>query len=461
MTAGPFPVPNATVPFWRTELHELDSHRSTAELPDKQDIVIIGAGFAGASLAYYLLKDLPESEAKPSITILEAREACSGATGRNGGQLRPDIFNGTASRMKKHGLGIANEVAQFELSNQEVLVNLIKNENIDCDLVPLTTGVAIVDQKEAADTKALWDDMHEKGSPALKQVTYHGTEDAEKVTGVKGAIAAYNFPAHVIWPYKMVMHLLSGAVAAGVNLQTHTSVRSVSEEADNEGYWTLETPRGDIRAKRVVFATNGYTSGLLAEYIDAIVPSRGTCARVVATKSAGPKFQPSSAVVTRSPNTFDCYWGVRPDGSYIVGGAGSYRDKRELWERNFDDSTLIEPAIPFFEQWAGKNFVGWEDAETKIANVWTGIMGYTADDLPHVGHVPGKDGLYICAGFIGHGMPNVLLCARAIAKLLRDGSSLAQSGIPACYETSSQRLSEARKLLARWPKGVPFVKDEN
>lgn len=82
MTNGPFPVPNATVPFWRTELHELDSHRTTPELPDKQDIVIVGAGFAGASVAYHLLKDA--SGSKLSVTILEAREACSGATGRNG-----------------------------------------------------------------------------------------------------------------------------------------------------------------------------------------------------------------------------------------------------------------------------------------------------------------------------------------------------------------------------------------
>jgi myosin-crossreactive antigen len=82
MATGPFPVPDATVPFWRTELHDLDSHRSTSDLPEKQEIVIIGAGFAGAALAYYLLQD--SSASKRTITILEAREACSGATGRNG-----------------------------------------------------------------------------------------------------------------------------------------------------------------------------------------------------------------------------------------------------------------------------------------------------------------------------------------------------------------------------------------
>lgn len=173
----------------------------------------------------------------------------------------------------------------------------------------------------------------------------------------------------------MVMHLLATAVGAGINLQTHTPVHAVSPEADDEGYWTLETPRGKTRAKRIVFATNAYTSGLLPEYADAIVPGRGACARVVATVAGGPPPLPSCGIAVRSPNTMDSYWGVRPDGSFIVGGAGSYRDKRELWDGNFDDASLIEPAVPYFEQWAPKNLLGWEKATMKIENVWTGIMG--------------------------------------------------------------------------------------
>lgn len=79
MPAG-MPVPNSTDPFWRSELHELDDLRSTEELPKTSDIVIIGAGYAGVATAYHLL----EAGSKASITLLEARGACSGATGRNG-----------------------------------------------------------------------------------------------------------------------------------------------------------------------------------------------------------------------------------------------------------------------------------------------------------------------------------------------------------------------------------------
>ena len=81
-TSKPFPTKTSTLPFWRTELSDIDELRTTENLPSECDILIIGAGFSGASVAYHLLKD--GREPLPSVTILEARQVCSGATGRNG-----------------------------------------------------------------------------------------------------------------------------------------------------------------------------------------------------------------------------------------------------------------------------------------------------------------------------------------------------------------------------------------
>jgi hypothetical protein len=81
MSAGPVPVPNSTDPFWRRDLDELDRHRTTANLPTESDIVIVGAGYAGAALAHFIYDD---NASPPSVVVLEARGACSGATARNG-----------------------------------------------------------------------------------------------------------------------------------------------------------------------------------------------------------------------------------------------------------------------------------------------------------------------------------------------------------------------------------------
>lgn len=79
------PPNNPITPFWRTQLDPLDDIRSTPDLPPQSDIVIIGGGYSGVTLAYYLLKQLAEQGDKTTtITLLEARQICSGATGRNG-----------------------------------------------------------------------------------------------------------------------------------------------------------------------------------------------------------------------------------------------------------------------------------------------------------------------------------------------------------------------------------------
>lgn len=84
MTSKHFPVANGMLPFWRTDPHSLDNHRSSESLPEESDIVIVGAGYAGASVAHHILEQTPAGSKAPSITIIEARQACSGATARNG-----------------------------------------------------------------------------------------------------------------------------------------------------------------------------------------------------------------------------------------------------------------------------------------------------------------------------------------------------------------------------------------
>jgi glycine/D-amino acid oxidase-like deaminating enzyme len=57
----------------------------SATLPEEVDNIVIGSGIAGLGAARTLL-DSPEA-GRQTVTVLEARNLCSGATGRNGGQL--------------------------------------------------------------------------------------------------------------------------------------------------------------------------------------------------------------------------------------------------------------------------------------------------------------------------------------------------------------------------------------
>ncbi|KAK3676541.1 hypothetical protein LTR78_003817 [Recurvomyces mirabilis] len=103
---------------------------------------------------------------------------------------------------------------------------------------------------------------------------------AEGFTQMKNAIAAIVHPAGQVWPYKFVQALLRILLEAGnLNLQAHTPAQQISER-DTDGWITVTTDRGSIRAKAVIHSTNAFASHLLPEFEKLIVPERCTLAAV-------------------------------------------------------------------------------------------------------------------------------------------------------------------------------------
>lgn len=79
---APLPVPNPSKSFWHSEPSKfLLGHRTTDELPGEADVVIVGSGITGANAARFLIEGIGEKE-KKKVVMVEAREACWGATGR-------------------------------------------------------------------------------------------------------------------------------------------------------------------------------------------------------------------------------------------------------------------------------------------------------------------------------------------------------------------------------------------
>lgn len=181
MLEKPFPVSNSTISFWRSEdLHQLDNYRSPT-WPDESDIIIIGTGYAGASLAYHLLEKGKASETQRSITIVEAREACSGATGRNGGHLKPDPFSRAGSVIEKHGREAAEEVSSFEIRHVKAIGDLVKRENIDCDFVVTRATDVCLYEKANHELKAKLDRLNDEGLSVVDDVFYSPEKSAEGV----------------------------------------------------------------------------------------------------------------------------------------------------------------------------------------------------------------------------------------------------------------------------------------
>ncbi|TDZ34528.1 putative oxidoreductase OrdL [Colletotrichum spinosum] len=452
MPVSPLPVPNSTTSFWRSDPHPLDNHRSTPELPSEVDVAVIGAGYAGVSTVYHML-DICKTRGTPPprVVILEARQACSGATGRNGGHLKPDPYNRPSSLAVTHGVEIAAECATFEADNLTAVKKVVEDEGIDCELV-LTRAVDALMSDEIYDQmKRKVDLLRKHGLEVMDDVYFvKGAAEAEQLSGVKGAKGCISYSAGHMFPYKLVLELLGKALGAGVNLQTHTPVTSVAGSPDEEGYLTLTTPRGLIRAGKVVYATNGYTSSVLPEFAEKIIPVRGICSHIHPGKAPAPLL-PHSYMIRWSDSRYE-YLIPRLDGSIVVGGARSefYHDLPE-WYHNVDDDGLIESAKTYFDGYMQRVFRGWEDSGAYTSKVWTGIMGYSADSLPHVGAVPGKEQQFIIAGFTGHGMPQVFLSAKGVASMVMEDVDFSETGVPRIYKATRERLDDPRNpILEGW-----------
>lgn len=179
-------VGGGTESFWHADLHELDDYRSTEQLPEQSDIVIIGAGYAGVATAYHLL----EAGSKASITLLEARGGCSGATGRNGGHLRPDLYGHIPTHIDRQGLEAGVEIAEFEAAHVTAIKNVVAKENIDCDLVITRSTDVWCNQDAAEKAKASYDKMVAYGLKHMDDVHFVMGKDAEGVSILHADIEA-------------------------------------------------------------------------------------------------------------------------------------------------------------------------------------------------------------------------------------------------------------------------------
>ncbi|KAI0164369.1 FAD dependent oxidoreductase [Hypoxylon sp. FL1284] len=542
------PVDNPTKSYWLKELSEkLVGHRTTKELPRSADVVIVGSGITGAFAAHFLKEKQPDL----NIVMLEAREACSGATGRNGGHCQPAIYASEA------------HVASFELRNFSYLKSLVEELSIACDwrstsgvhafysaelfalaraavdgladrYPDLAANVAVVTRPEAAAAADPADaDSPLAGTPAylLEGERRELTLDGLRVPAADGAVVQWN--AASLWPYKLVAFVLErllaanessgdGAASSGFfNLQTNTPATGLSDASppsnlsptggnstgdagDGRAVWTVHTPRGTVSAPRVLLATNGYTSHLLPSFADLIVPTRGQVSALKPPPPPASDEQHSPVPPLDIGHTYyvagepdhpferDDYLVQRPPlrAELIFGGGRRHARARGIGV--WDDASIDEPvawylrgelsslldlsphdppslAAPKTESPppSASAAAALARARTKKQDLdptheWTGVMAYSRDGRPFVGRVPaalgGSDdspdavrgGLYVCAGYTGHGMPNAALSARAVVAMMcadygdGDGGDSVEVDLPPEYELTESRVRAAR-----------------
>ncbi|KAJ4249784.1 hypothetical protein NW762_012126 [Fusarium torreyae] len=446
-----------TVPAWQTPPHPTVSNARSSTLPSEADVVIIGSGITGIGAAHCLLNHTHATHLK--VIMLEARTATSGATGRNGGHLVSDSDSLFPTLVKGVGLERATETVRFSEANirrlQELVSQLDPADREAVEYRELTTATAFTDQgsfEQAAD------DIRQllKAVPdgELKYKVFNKEDSARifKFTNVAGAVAQTGVAA--LWPYRLLTAILASLAkdfSDRFSLETNTPVLSVDVEKNVSGKhpYSTHTSRGLIRAKHVIHCTNGYSGHLIPGLVGGLYPLRGT----MSTQKLGPSFPNVGDKMSWSQvshGTYDADTGHINLGLYyaqqnaktgvmFLGGESQKLDTL----LTSDDSAVAEEARRSLSSAAPKI---WKDASpAKALEVWSGIMGFTADGMPLVGNLPrgltGRDGNgeWIAAGFNGHGMDKCWLSGEAIARMVLGEKDV--PGFPKAYLLSDERVS--------------------
>ncbi|OAX81370.1 hypothetical protein ACJ72_04292 [Emergomyces africanus] len=450
------PHPNPTVSYWQNPPDKIGNICSTAQLPEETDVAIVGSGISGAAIAYNILRRDPGTQ----IVMLEARQAVSGATGRNGGHTKGASYTTFPTNVKKLGLDEAIKIAKLELNTVRQVHAFARKHNIDCESKHINTTDIIYNQETLEQAAATVKFMQKvmPNHPASKYTFWNKKETEEKFL-VPGAAGAITYEAGSLSSYKFVIGLLKLCLKQGLNLQTNTPVTGLHRQESNTGdssgkgnskKWTIVTARGNIKASKVIMATNGYSAAIYPKLQGVIVPVRG---QVTAHRpgSAMPALGLKTTYSFNYGSGFD-YMIQCPDTSkyprdiVIGGGFGESKNGGLANYGNTDDS-VTEPAISEYlaastVEFFGKNW-GRDDPAGRVRHEWTGIMGYSADGYPLVGEMPGEPGLFISASFQGHGMVLCLLCAQAVTCMLfGDDEKSIYTWFPRTYKVNADRLKQ-------------------
>ncbi|KAJ5811404.1 hypothetical protein N7474_007705 [Penicillium riverlandense] len=440
----PFSTP--CLSYWQRTTRafaHLNANQST-EVPTKTKYVVIGSGISGGLTTFELLVAGVQGE---DIIILEAREAASGASSRNAGHVRPDAFRGFSAYSKVHG----EEQALKIIANERLVLGKVdeftKKYNVPCDF-NLTTTLEVCMTPEFAEYAAQSLEAFKQAGGNASHIKFYEGEEAQAKTRIKGAVAAYEWPAGSSHPAKLAHFLLQAVIAKGVKLFTFCPATEIHRNQSKPDLWDVHTRRGIVTTEKIIHCTNAHVAKLLPRLESYVTPNRAQAHSLIPT----PEFSGENAL----QNTFSLRYSLhhfysliqrQGDGTLILGVSRSNPNLSEetvASRFSIDDShyhkEIAEDATlsfnKIFPDFASGGMLHGEGLD----HAWTGIIAMTSDSVPFVGQIESLPGQYICAGFNGHGMARIFTCAPGVAKLVL-GKCWSDTGLPECFEFSEDRLA--------------------
>jgi sarcosine oxidase, subunit beta len=356
-------------------------------MSDSADVVIVGGGIMGMSTAYHLAK-----RGCRNVVVLERGEMFGlGSTGLNAGGVRHQFSSPVNIELSKLSIGMMERFAgEME---QEVALRR-------CGYLFLLDSQTDLDRFRS---NVELQNRHDVPSRILDVDAVARLVPEADLTGIIGG--AWCPRDGLVDPHGLLQGYVSQARKLGVTLRTHAAVTTI----DRAGSSThrIVTTSGVIETPAVVIAAGPWSAqvGALAGLDLPIEPIR----RQIAVTNPMPGLRADFPFVI----DFSRALYFHREGAGILTGM-SNRDERPGFDTTVDEGwrlTHLENAIARLPMLA--------DAD--LLAEWAGLYEVTPDDQPILGRLPHADGIFVVAGFSGHGLMHGPGAGLLMAEEILDG----------------------------------------
>lgn len=361
--------------FWLDGLPTLPA--MPIDLPRSVDVVVVGSGYTGLHAA------IETARGGCQTLVLDAQDPGWGCSTRNGGQISTSIKPSLEKLTAKYGHESARAIRKEGEKALNWIGDFVIAEGLDCDF-------ARNGRFHAAHTPAHYEEIArdaEKMSQTedIKAFAVPRAEQRHEL-GTDAYYGGVVFERHAsIDPAKYHRCLLSLAQSAGAHVLGHCAVTAISKEAQG---FTVSTEKGDVRAREVVVATNGYTTGLTPWLQRRVIPIGSY---VIATEPLPEDLVTSlfpTGRIASDTRKVVYYYRPSPDGRRVLFGgrvSANETDTALSGPRLFADMCQIFPQL----------------ASYGVTHSWMGRVAYTFDELAHTGV---HDGIHYAMGYCGSGV---------------------------------------------------------
>jgi sarcosine oxidase, subunit beta len=384
-------------------------------MKDRAEIVIVGAGIMGLSIAYHLAR-----LGVKDVIVVDKSYLCGGASGRNGGGIRAQWSSEANVRLMQESIRMCQDFAS------EFKIN-----------VWLRQGGYLFLARSEAKRRALEESckLQRECGLSTRILTPREAQKIVPELSTDGLVAAtFNPDDGVVFPWPFVWGFAQAARKLGVEVATFTEVVGLDTSGNGRTIEAVrvrragspDSPVHTIKTNKVVNACGAW-SPEIARMVGVELPNKPHRHEICSTEPLKPWLKPLVADLANG-----LYFSQSTRGE-IVGGIGQDRVPEGLDQNSsFAFLGLYARALTTTCPILGK---------VKVLRQWSGCYDLTPDANPIVGGVDDVEHFYQVSGFMGHGF----MMAPVVGKLMAEHIAK-RTHLPMFERWNLRRFKEGKLL---------------